>query len=377
MTEPLVDLVLLSWNHWEQTGPCLESLFRCTTVPSRLLIVDNGSEPDIRARLRQVQPSGAVQEVMLLQHEKNEGFPRGMNRGIRASSAPFVCLLNNDLRFTDGWLEGMLAVAGSDPAIGVVNPGSNTFGSRPAAGVSLQTHAEHLRQQRHGRYTEVGMCIGFCMLITRRLLERIGALDEEVDRAFFEDEDFCMRAQQAGSLCVVADGAYVHHAEHQSVKDVPEREALFSKNKRWCEAKWGRRLRIAWPRFEPPVPGSQDLRRYLERIVAWARRRTYAYVFCPMPEDITPETLFRSVGLVPHADVIWRAVPPACPRWSAAGLILKRRKKPFDIITVPDQRWQRRFNRLRWLHGAATVLQEHEEQLTAQWQTKSHSPSSS
>ncbi len=56
MTDPLVDLVLLSWNHWEQTGPCLESLFRSTTVPCRLLIVDNGSEPEVRERLRKLTP---------------------------------------------------------------------------------------------------------------------------------------------------------------------------------------------------------------------------------------------------------------------------------------------------------------------------------
>ena len=41
MTEIQCDLVLLSWNHLEETKPCLESLFRTTDVPSRLLIVDN------------------------------------------------------------------------------------------------------------------------------------------------------------------------------------------------------------------------------------------------------------------------------------------------------------------------------------------------
>ncbi len=373
---PTCDLVLLSWNHLEQTRPCLETLFATTRVPSRLLIVDNGSAPDVRAFLRAVKPQGAVSEVVLLQNEQNEGFPRGMNRGIQTSTAPFVCLLNNDLRFTDGWLEEMLHVAQADPSIGVVNPGSNTFGNRPAAGTSLQAHAQQMRQ-RHGRYTEVGMCIGFCMLIPRGVLERVGGLTEEVERAFFEDEDFCMRAQQAGYLCVVAEGAYVHHAEHQSVKDVPEREALFSRNKRWCEEKWGRRLRIVWPHFEPVVPGSAELRRYLERLVRWARRRTYAYVYCPMPKRLDAEALFRSVGLVPHSDVIWRAVPSACPRWSAAGQILLRRKKPFDIITAPDARWQRGMEQWRWWHRAAVIAADHEDQLADTWKQKSRSPSSS
>ena len=48
MREPACDLILLSWNQWEETQPCLESLFACTDVPCRLFIVDNGSEPAVR-----------------------------------------------------------------------------------------------------------------------------------------------------------------------------------------------------------------------------------------------------------------------------------------------------------------------------------------
>ncbi|MBI3082933.1 MAG: glycosyltransferase [Candidatus Omnitrophica bacterium] len=131
---PVCDLVLLSWNHLEETRPCLETLFASTGVPCRLLIVDNGSEPEVRAFLRTVTPRGHITEVTLLQNEQNEGFPKGMNRGIQASTAPFVCLLNNDLLFTKGWLEELIDVAGTHREIGVVNPSSSTLGNRPSRG---------------------------------------------------------------------------------------------------------------------------------------------------------------------------------------------------------------------------------------------------
>ena len=376
MTQPICDLVLLSWNHLEQTQPCLDSLFETTGVSCRLFIVDNGSEPSVRAFLASVKPRGAITEVVLLQNEINEGFPRGMNRGIQTSTAPFVCLLNNDLRFTEGWLEGLIAIANSDRTIGVINPTSNTFGNVPPAGMSLTAYAQSLRRF-HGRYTEVGMCIGFCMLVTRPLLERIGGLSEEVERIFFEDEDFCMRAQAADYRCVVAAASYVYHAEHQSVQGLPEREALFSRNQRWCEQKWGRRIRIAWPRFAPLVPGSVQLREYLECVIGWVRRRTHVYAYCPMPAGLTADALIRTVGLVPHADIHWRHIPPAMARWMAAGLILQRRKKPFDIIVAPELPWGKALDRLRWWHGAVVVLAQDEEQLTVQWKRRSLSPLSS
>ena len=374
--ESICDLVLLSWNHLEETKACLESLLDATRVPCRLLIVDNGSEADVRAFLASVKPRGAITAVEVLQNDTNEGFPRGMNRGIHASTAPFVCLLNNDLRFTAGWLREMIDVAQANPSVGVVNPTSNNFGNRPPPGMSLDAYAERLRARR-GQFVEVGMCIGFCFLIKRELLDRIGGLTEEVERIFFEDEDFSMRAQQAGFRCVVASAAYVFHAEHQTVKEMPEREALFSRNQRWCNKKWGRRLRLAWPRFEPVVPGSDELRQWLERLLRWARRRTHVYVYSPTPEGVMKDELFRSVGLVPHADVHWQAIPAAMHKWVAAGLILKRQKKRFDIIAAPDEAWGRAISRLRWLHRAVVVPESSEEQLTEQWQRTSRSPSSS
>ncbi|MBI3312373.1 MAG: glycosyltransferase family 2 protein [Candidatus Omnitrophica bacterium] len=374
MDAPICDLVLLSWNHLEETSACVESLFETTRVPCRLFIVDNGSEPHVRAFLATIKPRGAIQEVVFFQNETNEGFPRGMNRGIHASTAPFVCLLNNDLRFTTGWLQEMLDVANANPAIGVLNPTSSTFGNVPPPGVSLQQHADRLRRF-HGEYREVGMCIGFCLLIRREVLDRIGGLDEEVERIFFEDEDFCMRAQQAGFQCVVASASYVYHAEHQTVKKMPEREALFRRNQQWCHQRWGRWTRMVWPSFEPVVPGSPALRQWLEQLLQWTRRRTHVYVYRPMPPQLTSDALFRSVGLVPHADVHWYAVPRSpVAEWMTLGLIVRRQKKRFDIIVSPTPQWARWIDRFRWLHRAAVIPTGNEEQLTLLWKRVSRSP---
>ncbi len=373
MDTPLCDLVLLSWNHLEETRPCLESLLETTRVPCRLLIVDNGSEPDVRAFLAAVKPRGAITETVFLQNETNEGFPRGMNRGIHTSTAPFVCLLNNDLYFTSGWLEEMMEIANANPRVGIVNPVSSTLGDYPPSRMSLEDYADRFKASR-GRYTEVGMCIGFCMLIKREVIDRIGGLSEEGERIFFEDEDFSMRAQQAGFQCVVAAGSYVYHAEHRSVRDVPEREAFFTKNRRWCEARWGRRVRMAWPRFDPVVPGAAELCPWLEQLIQWARRRTLVYVYCPMPADVSAEALFRSVGLVPHADIHWYRIPQRLAPLAALVSILKRRKKPFDLIAAPTAQWAASMRRLRWLHHADVVGQEDETQLLLRWQHRSRSP---
>lgn len=366
------DLVLLSWNHLDETQPCLETLFASTTVPSRLFIVDNGSDPSVRQFLASVKPQGHIREVTLLQNEKNEGFPKGMNRGIQASSAPYVCLLNNDLRFTDGWLEEMIAITRKDPSAGVVNPASSTFGEYPAEGQSPQDYAAH-RSSRKGEYTEVGMCIGFCMLIARAVIQKIGGLTEEVNRIFFEDEDYCVRSQRAGFRCVVAEGAYVYHAEHKTIKKMPEREALFSGNQQLIHQKWGRWVRVAWPRFKTIRPGSDELRTWLVRLQSWARNRVHIYAYCPLPKGFTGRQLFESVGLVAHADVRWYPVPAGISGLAALTRILMRQKKRFDIIVAPDKAWAGAAKAFGWLHKAPVVMEADQESLESLWKQKSQS----
>ncbi len=374
-TTILCDLVLLSWNNWEETDACLESLLASTRVPCRLFIVDNGSEAPVRQALAQIKPRGAIREVVLLQNEINEGFPRGMNRGIQASASPYVCLLNNDLRFTVGWMHEMMEVARANPEIGLVNPTSSTFGNFPPKGVSLQRYADALRA-RTGEFVEVGMCIGFCVLIKREVLQRLGGLSEEVERIFFEDEDFSVRAQRAGFRSVVASAAYVYHAEHRTVRKMPEREALFARNQRWCHERWGRWVRMAWPHFEPLVPGSAELRAWLQRLQGWTRRRIHVYVYCAMPPGVSSVELFRSVGLTPHADIHWNPIPEPLARWATAAHILKRRKKPFDIVAAPDDRFAAWMKRLKPLHRAEVIPQDDDERLAAVWQAKARVPSS-
>ncbi|MBI3088498.1 MAG: glycosyltransferase family 2 protein [Candidatus Omnitrophica bacterium] len=364
------DLVLLSWNHLEETQPCLESLFRCTTAtPSRLIIVDNGSEPPVREFLRSVRPRNMIREVVLLQNEQNEGFPRGMNRGIQASRAPYVCLLNNDLLFTSKWLIKLIEVAEAHPELGVLNPESSTFGNVPPPGMSLDEYAECL-ERRRGAYVEVGMCIGFCLLIRREVIARIGGLTEEVERIFFEDEDYCMRAQAAGFRCAVAQGSYVHHAEHKTVSRMGEREAIFSRNQRWCHEKWGKWLRIAYPRLQPPVPSTEETRQWLEQLIRWARRRAHVYVYCPRADGVTKDALFHSVGLVPHADIHWSWLPARGSAWVATWRIVKRQKKRFDAIVIPEERWAAGLKLLRPVHRAPVTPISRLEALEPLWQTR-------
>ncbi|MDD4878941.1 MAG: glycosyltransferase family 2 protein, partial [Candidatus Omnitrophica bacterium] len=239
------DLVLLSWNNLAILKRCVESLLRCTGVPSRLIIIDNGStEEGLKGYLSSLK-EGRNLRIEVIFNSLNEGFPRGMNKGMEISRAPYVCLLNNDIIATEGWLEEMIRVAEGGTSIGIVNPSSNNFGLRFGKETTLDEFARGFRKHS-GKWVEMNACVGFCMLIKREVVEKIGFLDDKYGYAYFEDTDYSRRAQAAGFKCAMAKGCYVYHEEGRSGKFLKDKDGTFDRSARIFEKRWGRILRVAF-----------------------------------------------------------------------------------------------------------------------------------
>ena len=53
--------------------------------------------------------------------------------------------------------------------------------------------------------------IGFCMLIPKKVIRRIGLLDERFGPGGYEDYDYCLRVQMAGYKVILAEDVFIHH----------------------------------------------------------------------------------------------------------------------------------------------------------------------
>ena len=67
------------------------------------------------------------------------------------------------------------------------------------------------------QFPRVPFLNGFCLLISRAVIDQIGYLDEEsFPRGYGEENDYCIRAHDAGFLLAIADHCFVYHAKSKS-----------------------------------------------------------------------------------------------------------------------------------------------------------------
>jgi GT2 family glycosyltransferase len=241
----LASIIILCCNEVEFTRMCLESVLQHTRAPYELILVDNGSTDDTPAYLEEIRSqncgvgllsptplprvqgrrASAPERVVVIRNETNVGFPKGCNQGLAQARGRYLMLLNNDTIVTRGWLEGLVALSLHDwPHIGLVGPVTNCASPPqqiPAAYQDqggIDTFAERWRRENAGKALSVTRLIGFCLLIRREVLEKVGALDEQFGIGFFEDDDLCVRAQQAGYRLAVAQDVFIHHFGSRTFK---------------------------------------------------------------------------------------------------------------------------------------------------------------
>ena len=272
MAEAALAVVLPAYNGCEALQRCLAALERHTPPEVCVRLVDDASTdprvlPLLQAFARR-RPGTTLRENAI-----NGGFVASVN-GELASTAGDVVLLNSDTEVTAGWIEGLLRCRDSSPAIGIVCPLSNNATLLSLQGLEVlfggpgtDAIADCVRAAGPPSYPRIPTAVGFCMLVTRALLERAGPLDPAFGHGYGEENDLSMRATDLGFEIACCDDVYVRHAGAASFGTGRAQEALRERNRALLDRRW--------PRYEPQVSAwmrANPLRPIAERINAACER---------------------------------------------------------------------------------------------------------
>lgn len=180
--------------------------------------------------------------VHVIRPPSNLGWARGSNRGVRSmmsrTDAQVFVLLNNDVRLSYAFVQGLYE-AWQQTGAAVIGPAYDhnwpqqriAFNGRPSD--YLPMPVDRL----------VPFVDGTCMLISRKIVDAIGFLDDQhwAEWGWGCDKDFCLRARATGASVFVTERSYLSHTARGTAALMPDfSEAnAEAENDEGMTVKWG------------------------------------------------------------------------------------------------------------------------------------------
>lgn len=192
-----VALVSPTWNNWPQCEEMVRSLIANTAedfyTEYRVYLVNNGETGSCAW-------AKGIPNVNVLEPGSNLGWEGGLKYALdRLDGEDYVLLCNDDVLFAPYCREWLLSmVSDLDDGYGASGPISNVV-------MGLQNVGYHLQER-----TDVRYLIGYCMLVSRKALEKAGGIDDTLPGG--DDLDLSIRIRNAGyRICVNPESFVWHH----------------------------------------------------------------------------------------------------------------------------------------------------------------------
>lgn len=230
-----VTIIIPSFNDYDLLKRCIESVFGASLEMDliKILIVDDYCHPLHAEKLKTLEND----QIKIVFREKNGGFARAINSGLRVvETGNDVVLLNSNIIARTGWLEALqYAAYAIDKNVGIVGPKLLYPDNRIQSAGSYRNQEnrecfDHYYKYQRSDYGPANISFyvesttSACMYIKSNVLKKLGFLDEKLEFSY-EDVDYCLRAWEAGFRVLYFPGAELTHYESASgIKNIQVRE---------------------------------------------------------------------------------------------------------------------------------------------------------
>ena len=210
-----ISIIIVAWNGKKYVEECLDSLQRYSNNPEvEVIVVDNASTDGTPEMVQNAYPF-----VTLIRNDKNLGFAKANNIGIRRSTGEFICLVNSDAVVFEGCIERCIAYMKENPRIGLLGPKMLYADRKPYRSYMMEPtlwrcfcravafddlfpNSKWLSGYlmpyfKMDRITEVDILNGWFWVTRREALDKVGLMDETLFM-YGDDLDWSKRFREAG-----------------------------------------------------------------------------------------------------------------------------------------------------------------------------------
>lgn len=222
-----LSVIIVSFNTKELLDACLQSVFASKGVSFEVIVVDNASTDGSAAFVTHKYP-----KVRVIDNKNNVGFAKANNQGMKTARGERFLLLNSDTKVFPETFEKLVAYARShnDASIigcqilsssGIIKPSAGYYPSLLRVflwmtflddlGLKYVIRPYHVQDAPFFTKDQtVDWVQGACMLIPKRVYERVGGLDEDIFM-YGEDVEYGKRVKDSGFNVLFCAGTRIIH----------------------------------------------------------------------------------------------------------------------------------------------------------------------
>ncbi|HSS20301.1 MAG TPA: glycosyltransferase family 2 protein [Pyrinomonadaceae bacterium] len=217
--QPLVSIVLLSYNRPRMLDEALASLQLQSYQNLEIIVIDNPSAASVEvARVVSNYP-----HVKLIQTDRNLGYAGGMNRGLQNAAGDYTCLTEDDIVLETDCIKTLVEFLEDNPDADLVAPIIYNKTSRTirCAGGELELGGVYRRSIRGSgepdtgqfpRAFDVTYIDGASMFARRDFWQKFHGFREEYFM-YVDAVELCARVRKSAKRMTIVPQAKVHHFE--------------------------------------------------------------------------------------------------------------------------------------------------------------------
>ena len=235
--ESLVSIVVLNYNAGKLLLNCIESIKKSSYQNIEILVVDNISSDNSQIECKKKFP-----DIKLIQNDENLGYCGGNNAGIKKAEGEFIIILNPDTIVETNWIDELLN-AQKEFGDGLYQPkilSLNEENTIQSTGNMLHIFGFGFARDKGNKVIErkeeiekVGYASGTCLFTTRKVLDKIGLLDEFLF-LYHDDLDLGWRGAQIGINSFYVPKSKIYHVESYSLKWSSKKFYWLERNRKYC-----------------------------------------------------------------------------------------------------------------------------------------------
>ena len=226
-----VSIVLPTFNGARYLAESIDSCLTQTHPNLELIVVDDGSGPEVEAVLRQVHDA----RVKRVRHQVNRGLAHALNTGFAVASGDLLTWTSDDNRYAPGAIEAMVRFLQTYPTVDFVYAESWEVDEAGDVIGRWPTKPPTSLKRDNG--------VGGCFLYRRNVYEVVGDYDPSTVLA--EDYDYWLRVARRFTMQRLAKPLYYYrvHSGSLTARHGRERIARQAASIRRANTGWSPRLR--------------------------------------------------------------------------------------------------------------------------------------